>query len=602
MPPPIRRVGWYRLRSGGATQIAPRLLAVSVTVTPVVVAGSTTIPAPTISGGAVASPVVVAATTTIPTPTRAVSLLGEWLANETSGSTVADTSGNSRDGTIVGSATRVPGRHGNAVRETANGDGFTVPGTGLTPASVTLMGWFKVDSQTFIMAAGITNNASYDAYALFTDWDASGSSDYGARFDAAGDTYWIRPGTASPTDGLPHHLALTYDAVTGVGRLYLDAVQIGSVTTSPIGPIDYDIFGGPGSGGTRTFRVGHDKYGDSVRGWQDEVRVFDGALSAAEIGRWMFTPSTVQAVTAIPTPSVSTATSANVTPAVVAGSTTIPAPTVSGRVTVAAAVVAGVATIPTPTVSGAGAATPAVVSSSTTIPTPSVSGGARPSPAVVAGSTTVPAPTVSGGARPSPAVVAAVTAIPIPSVSVAGNATVSPSVVAGSTTVPAPTVSGGARPAPPVVASATTVPSPAPSGAANPTPATVAPGSATTIPLTIPFVIGASSATTIPTPVVTTGSSATVTPVVVAASTTIPTPTLTTTIDAEMRPVIRRVGRARLGGAAVYRTPGLRLPVTNPTPSTVQAVTSIPAPTVTTVSPVTPRPVLVVQRAALAAA
>lgn len=121
-------------------------------------------------------------------------------------------------------------------------------------------------------------------------------------------------------------------------------------------------------------------------------------------------PATIAGTTSIPTPTVVTP-DATVTPTVVAGTRTIPTPTVTASqdAAVSPAVVAGTRTIGTPTVStGSGATvTPPVVAGTRTIPTPGVSVGADTTvaPGVVAGTRTIGTPTVSttSSANPTPA-------------------------------------------------------------------------------------------------------------------------------------------------------------------------------------------------------
>lgn len=232
---------------------------------------------------------------------------------------------------------------------------------------------------------------------------------------------------------------------------------------------------------------------------------------------------------------------ATVTPATVAGTGAVPAPTVSGAATATPATVAGVGTLPAPTVSGGARVVPTAVLGVGAVPAPTLAASSTATPATVAGTGTIPPPTVSGAATVTPGTVAGVGAVPAPSVSAGGSANPTPTTVAGVGTVPAPTVTAGATAAPPTVQGAGTIPAPALSAGSSAAPATVA-GVGTIPP---PVVSGAATVApgpvlgigTVPAPTLAAGSTvapATVrgvarlpTPVVSVPSATIPTPLLT---------------------------------------------------------------------------
>ncbi len=97
---------------------------------------------------------------------------------------------------------------------------------------------------------------------------------------------WLLTGFATPPiDGLYHHFVVTVDAVANQTRLYVDGVQRAStniaVTSSP-------------SGGNTRFGRQHTTNLEYLDGEIDEVRVYTGALTAAEVaGLWTTGPSTV---------------------------------------------------------------------------------------------------------------------------------------------------------------------------------------------------------------------------------------------------------------------------------------------------------------------
>ena len=80
------------------------------------------------------------------------------------------------------------------------------------------------------------------------------------------------------------HLAATYDAATSIMRYYVNGVQVG--TTAGNGSINVDD-GALRIGGNNSAPAGQ---GEFYRGLIDEVRVYNRALTAAEITTDMTKP------------------------------------------------------------------------------------------------------------------------------------------------------------------------------------------------------------------------------------------------------------------------------------------------------------------------
>lgn len=137
----------------------------------------------------------------------------------------------------------------------------------------------------------------------------------------------------------------------------------------------------------------------------------------------------------------------------VAGTTTIPAPTVAAGSTITPAVVAATTTIPAPTFTSTATATPATVAATTTIGAPGLISGSTFSVTTVAGSTTIGAPVLSSLVKP--ATVTATTAIGTPTVVV--DATATPTTVAGSTTIGDPVFTSDATISPDTVQATTQI-------------------------------------------------------------------------------------------------------------------------------------------------
>ena len=107
------------------------------------------------------------------------------------------------------------------------------------------------------------------------DFGWGGAYDHGV---GAGGT---PPGTIY--DGQWHHAAVTYDSATSTKRLYFDGVEIGTGKVIP----DLNI-------GAANFGIGARTGSETFTGLLDDVRVYDGALSEAEI-------SALASATAAPT-------------------------------------------------------------------------------------------------------------------------------------------------------------------------------------------------------------------------------------------------------------------------------------------------------------
>ena len=140
---------------------------------------------------------------------------------------------------------------------------------------------------------------------------------------------------------------------------------------------------------------------------------------------------------------VASSSGATVNAVTVAGTTSIPAPSVrTGETVSGVATVAGTTAIPAPSVrTGETVLGVATVAGVTTIPTPSVrTGETVAGVATVAGVTSIPTPQVQVGATVSPATALGSTSIPAPTISTSQNATVFPATVFGHVTIPTPQV------------------------------------------------------------------------------------------------------------------------------------------------------------------
>ena len=268
------------------------------------------------------------------------------------------------------------------------------------------------------------------------------------------------------------------------------------------------------------------------------------------------TPSVVAISAAVPSPTVTT--TATPTPAVVAVAATVPAPVVSASASVLASVVSVAASVFAVTILASATVAPSLVSAAATIPAPTITATATVTPDVVPISATVPAPTITVGTIITPSTVAALATVPSPTVT--GSATVTPSAVAVSAAIPAPTITATATVTPSVVPITVTVSAP-----------TIITGTIVD-PSVVPITV------VVPAPTIT--GSATVEPSAVTISATIPAPTISASTNATATPTTVDV-------AATLPSPTITATATV-TPTTVAASATIPAPTITTTVTVAP--------------
>jgi hypothetical protein len=203
------------------------------------------------------------------------SLMGQWHMDSISGSATPDSSGNGNDLQVVG-ATQVPGRWGNAF--SFNGTTNALESAAkYQPKDVTVLAWVKGTSPgdyKDILSQGGDPSCSVASYALYTG--AGG----GLEFYIATNTTTAILSAAEPPaslwDGNWHAVAGVYDGDSV--SLYVDGVEVGSPTGASGSAIDYSL---PDT----TFEVGdfHACSGFAFNGAIDEVRVYDRALSYAEI-------------------------------------------------------------------------------------------------------------------------------------------------------------------------------------------------------------------------------------------------------------------------------------------------------------------------------
>ena len=225
--------------------------------------------------------VVVACLAAAPAPALAdhSQLAGQWHLDENVADSTPDSSGHGLNGATTGIGLIPDGRFGNAFRFDF-GSIVRVPDSSLLePQRLTVLAWVRYSGNPipskYVLAKGGDPSCTNSSYALGTGpaggllfFVRSGSSSNGFPSPA------VSP--AAIWDGQWHAVAGTYDGA--VVRLYVDGAQVGAgtpaATTIPYGRPDDSL-----AIGTYPQCVGFDFPGDV-----DEVRVYDSALTAAEIG------------------------------------------------------------------------------------------------------------------------------------------------------------------------------------------------------------------------------------------------------------------------------------------------------------------------------
>jgi hypothetical protein len=201
--------------------------------------------------------------------------------DEASGNTALDSSGNNLNGTIR-EAARVAGRFGGALSFDGVNDWVTVPDTTGSPldltTGVTLEAWVKPETlngwDTAILKERGAGNLSYALYA-HDGAPVGGAAAPAGYVRALGVDQAVRD-DAPLAIGEWSHIAMTYDGATM--RFYVNGTLVASRSQT-----------GNVAVGNGALRIGGNNVfaGEFFRGLIDEVRVYNRALSAAEIAQDM---------------------------------------------------------------------------------------------------------------------------------------------------------------------------------------------------------------------------------------------------------------------------------------------------------------------------
>ena len=248
---------------------------VNVSANPAGLAAGTYTGTVTVNAGA-AGTRTVAVTLAVSAP--ATGLVGAWGFDESSGASAADASGQGNTGALNGPARTASGRFGGALTFDGINDWVTVADSAslrLTTGA-TIEGWVNPTangSGGVWRALAVKETAGGLAYALYPYGDGGLPSGHMATSTER----WARGSSAPPLNAWTH-VAVTYDGTTV--RLYVGGVQVATQAQS-----------GTLVQGTGPLRFGGDAvWPEWFAGRLDEIRVYNRALTGAEIQADMTSP------------------------------------------------------------------------------------------------------------------------------------------------------------------------------------------------------------------------------------------------------------------------------------------------------------------------
>jgi N-acetylglucosamine-6-sulfatase len=201
--------------------------------------------------------------------------IAKWKLDESSGTTATDSSGNKIDGTVNG-ATWTSGVNGNALSFDGVDDHIKLLGTNsmINPNKGSLAMWIKPESNLGLMVAYSAKKNSENNIEILWSGD---KQEITLKWKGSGVAKKIQSNAISDTDGLWHHLVLTWDKDADEVKAYINGVKEGSTLTDMpefIGPINNEVkLGTQGIPGGSNF----------FKGKIDDVQIYSKALKQSEI-------------------------------------------------------------------------------------------------------------------------------------------------------------------------------------------------------------------------------------------------------------------------------------------------------------------------------
>lgn len=198
-------------------------------------------------------------------------LVSYWKFNETSGTSVADSSGQSVTGTVTGGApTWTTGHNGVNNAISLSGSNYVDFGTtanafNYSAGDFSYSVWVKGNDQGYFMQFF---NGDSSRQMTVHHWGLGNSGEIGYTTSSISCAWGS--GGGQITDNNWHHVLFTYDS-GGSFTAYLDGVQTCSASTAPAGSFDT--------------RGGAHYIGTGYAGLIDEARIYNKVLTAGEIAQ-----------------------------------------------------------------------------------------------------------------------------------------------------------------------------------------------------------------------------------------------------------------------------------------------------------------------------
>lgn len=201
-------------------------------------------------------------------------IVGMWLFDEGKGETVEDSSGNGHDGTITGPPDWGEGKFGEALNVGA-GNFVRVPHSeDLSLKTFTVTAWLSTEvGGAWIGVISKSHDNPTRNYTLYLHQNSDTAS-ISIGNEAAG-TWSDKTGATPVNDGEWHHVAISFDEKSKVGRVFTDGVQEGQYTVA------HDV---PQNNADLVFAAWHHSGGNAgYIGMLDEIAIFDVALEEEDI-------------------------------------------------------------------------------------------------------------------------------------------------------------------------------------------------------------------------------------------------------------------------------------------------------------------------------
>ncbi len=201
-------------------------------------------------------------------------IIGIWLFDEGKGNTVSDSSGNGNDGTIIGTPIWEKGKFGNALSIAAS-NYIRVPNKPeLSLKTFTITAWLSTKSGgAWIGVISKSFDNPTRNYTLYLHQNTNTAS-ISIGNKAAG-TWSDATGTTPVNDGKWHHVAISFEEKSKVGRVFTDGIQEAQYNISHDIPInDADL----------VFAAWHHSGGNSgYIGLLDEIAIIKVAIDESDV-------------------------------------------------------------------------------------------------------------------------------------------------------------------------------------------------------------------------------------------------------------------------------------------------------------------------------